>query len=1089
MPPLTKQPIPINFARGLDTKTDPKQLQIGSFLILKNRVFTEEGELVKRNGFGFLPMPSESAEVLTTFNKNLLAAGSVLEAYSPAIQQWIDKGPLQTASLSTSPLIRSSQTQAQTDTAFSQNDLLCTVFTELSTQLVTGQTEVTYRYSVSDASTGENLLYPAVISTADPGFGAPKVFAFGNYFVVVFTGNSAGLFTLNFISINTLTLEVSATTRISSDVTPDTFQAFDGLVVGGNLYLTWNGRDSGHSIFVTYLNSLLVQQTTIGFAGIAGSMFSMVQDPETPTVIYISSYSEVTQKLYVLAINTSLGTVLAPVTITPTPSTNIQNLTSESLGGSVSLFTEVGHQYSYDGALPTNYVQSYSVGASGAVSGPNTILRSVGLASKAFVIDDTIFFACAYQSPYQPTYFVSDSNGNLIAKIAYSNGGGYLPSGLPSVNVTGTIARFAYLFKDLVLPVNKTTNPLAPGGIYSQTGINLATLTIGTSNISTTEAAKNVHLSAGFLWMYDGYTPVEHNFHLWPDSIELTGIISLTPTGDVTSGSNVIVNVSAITDITVGMNITGSGIPANSVVAAILSSSSIEINQNATGTHSATTLTLTGNLSAQQYYYQVTYEWSDSQGNLFRSAPSVPIAVTVSGNSFVKVNIPTLRLTYKVSNPVRIIVYRWSVAQQTFFQVNPFGIQTNPAAPPIVNDPTVDSITYYDMQSDAQIIGNNILYTTGGIVENIGAPAFTSTWLFKDRFFGIDAEDQNLIWFSKQLIESVPVELSDLFTIYAPPNLGENEQNGEVGVGFPMDDKICLFRKGGGGISYITGTGPDNTGANNDFSEPFFITSTLGCDNKKSLALIPHGIMFQASLGKGVWLLGRDLSTNYIGAPVEEFNSSTITSALNIPGTTQVRFTLDSGIILMYDYYYNQWGTFPNLAALSSTIYQGLQTFIDVSGRVYQETPGLYLDGVRQVLTGFTTGWINPAGLQGYLRSYFFSFLGSFLSPHKLNIQVAYDYASGPSQSLTITPTNYWGPWGSDPAWGSGSPWGTPGNVEQWKVNLLQQRCQAFQITMEEVFDPSFGTIPGAGFTLSGLNLVVGLKKGYVPIQAANTAG
>ena len=33
------------------------------------------------------------------------------------------------------------------------------------------------------------------------------------------------------------------------------------------------------------------------------------------------------------------------------------------------------------------------------------------------------------------------------------------------------------------------------------------------------------------------------------------------------------------------------------------------------------------------YFYQVTYEWSDSQGNLFRSAPSIPISVTTTGTN------------------------------------------------------------------------------------------------------------------------------------------------------------------------------------------------------------------------------------------------------------------------------------------------------------------------------------------------------------------------------------------------------------------------------------------------------------------------
>jgi len=42
---------------------------------------------------------------------------------------------------------------------------------------------------------------------------------------------------------------------------------------------------------------------------------------------------------------------------------------------------------------------------------------------------------------------------------------------------------------------------------------------------------------------------------------------------------------------------------------------------------------------------------------------------------------------------------------------------------------------------------------------------------------------------------------------------------------------------------------------------------------------------------------------------------------------------------------------------------------------------------------------------------------------------------------------------------------------------------------LTEVYDGTEGAPAGAGFTLSGLNLVVGLKKGYRPIRSAYSAG
>ena len=48
---LTKQPLSINFAAGLDLKTDPFQVSPGKFLGLANSIFTKGGLLQKRNGF------------------------------------------------------------------------------------------------------------------------------------------------------------------------------------------------------------------------------------------------------------------------------------------------------------------------------------------------------------------------------------------------------------------------------------------------------------------------------------------------------------------------------------------------------------------------------------------------------------------------------------------------------------------------------------------------------------------------------------------------------------------------------------------------------------------------------------------------------------------------------------------------------------------------------------------------------------------------------------------------------------------------------------------------------------------------------
>lgn len=1007
---INKQNLPINFAQGLDTKTDPFQVTPGKFLTLVNSIFTKMGLLQKRNGNAQLPsLPDNSATYATTFNGNLTAIGNNLQAFSAGSRTWVDKGNIIPLGIDTLPLIRNSTNQSQVDTAIAPNGLICTVYTDNVPSAV-------YKYVVADSVTGQNIVAPTVITPSTGAVaGSPRVFLLGKYFVIVFTNLISATNHLQYIAINsTVPTSVTANVDISSQYTPSSKVNFDGVVANNILYLAWNGSDGGGAIRMRSLSSTLGLSGTISFSGKVATIMSVTADESgSSPVIYASFYNAGSSTGYTLAVSHTLVTILAPVETIA--SGTILNITSSASAGVCTIVYEVSNAYSYDGGIATNYIESNTITQAGVVGSPAIVIRSLGLASKSFIFNSNIYFLGIYNSTYQPTYFLIELNGNIVAKLAYSNGGVYYVLGLPSVMVNSDTIQVGYLIKDLVQAVNKTQGAANAAGVYSQTGINLATFTFNASIVST-EIGSNLNLTGGFLWMYDGYTPVEQNFHLWPDYIEVA------------------------------------------------------------------TATTGGHLTAQIYYYVVTYEWSDNQGNLFRSAPSIPvikdISTSMTSTNKNTINVPTLRLTYKIANPVKLVVYRWSTAQQTYYQVTSI-------TSPTLNDPTVDSIAIVDTLADSSIIGNNILYTTGGVVENIGPPACSDVTLYKSRLFLIDAEDKNLLWYSKQVIEATPVEMSDLFTIYVAPTTGAQGSTSILNCIAPMDDKLILFKKDA--IYYITGTGPDNTGANNDFSDPVFVTSTVGCANKNSIVFMPEGLMFQSD--KGIWLLGRDLSTTYIGAPVEIFNQYVVDSALNIPGTNQVRFSLSNGQTLMYDYFFGQWGVFQGAPAISSTLYEGLHTFINSHGQVFQESPGLYLDGSTPVLMGFTTSWFNLAGLQGFERAYFFYLLGSYISPHKIQLGIAYDYNPSPLQSVLISPDNYNAAYGSDSIYGGGSPYGGNPTLEQWRVFLTTQKCQSFQITMQEVFDSSFGAPAGAGFTLSGLNLVVGMKKAYVPKSASNSIG
>lgn len=1000
---LEKTPVAINFAQGLDTKTDPNQVPAGRFLQLQNTIFTKGGLLQKRSGNLQLgSLPDTSYKYVNTFSNNLVSVGTSVAAYSGASQSWVTKGTISPMEVSTLPLIRNSSNQSYIDTAVASNHLVCAVYIETSPSTI-------YRYAILDGITGQNIVSPTTIASAAE---SPRVFVLGNYFVILYSQST----NLKYIAIpiNNPSNPGTVTTLVTNYAIGASQLAFDGVVSNNNLYVAYNATDGGGAIRMTYLNSFLVRQTvatgTSIAAGKTADMMSVCVDSSgvNPT-IWAAFYVTAGTAGYVVARDSQLNSVLAATQIISAGT--ILNITSTATSGSITAFFEVSTAYTYGATLPTNIINKRSVTSGGSVAAASTIVRSVGLASKAFIVSGTSYMLSAYSSSYQPSYFLINSSGNVVGKLAYSNGGGYLTLGLPSVNVTSNVAKMGYLIKDLIEAANKSQSPASATPVFTQTGCNLATFDFTTDGLTTAEIGANLNISGGMVWAYDGTQVTEQGFNLWPD--------------------NVIV----------------------------------------------TTATGAGSIAANDYYYVAVYEWTDNQGNIFRSAPSLPVKqTTTTASSTNTIKVPTLRLTYKTL--VKIVLYRWSTAQQIYYQVTSI-------ASPTLNSTTTDNVTITDTFADSSIVGNSILYTTGGVVENIGPPATNIFALYKSRLFLVDSEDRNLLWFSKQVIESTPVEMSDLFTVYIAPTISAQGNTGPITALYAMDDKLIIFKKDA--IYYLVGTGPDNTGANNDFSDPVFITSTVGCENQNSIVFIPQGLMFQSD--KGIWLLGRDLSTNYIGAPVEAFNNDLVLSAITVPGTNQVRFTLESGTKLMFDYFYTQWGTFVGAAAISTTLYQSLDTFIDQYGRVFQENSGSYLDGSTPVNMSFQTGWINLAGLQGYQRAYFFYLLGNYFSPHKLTVQIAYDYNSSPTQTIIFTPTNYNPVYGGLDLYGSGSTYGGPSNIEQERFFLNQQKCEAIQLTITESYDASFGVAAGAGLTLSGLNLIVGAKSGYTKLPAVQQVG
>lgn len=1079
---LTKQQVSVNFSKGLDTKSDPWQVPIGNFLNLENSVFTKQGLLQKRNGFEQIgTFPTQNIKELSTLNGQLTLIGDGIYAYQDGGMIY-NRGYYKPALVETKSIVKGFINCVQSDSS-SSNGVTCVVYTE-----ELAGPSYTYKYTIYNTETGQIIVSPTTLTgTGGNPNGSPRVIVHNNNFVIVYSVLVGAADQIQYTRIPVVSLVADAPVVISTDALYDTQGSFDLATGQGNLYVVWQSSLGTAGIYATVLDPTFAfpVPTLISTGTIVAEIVTCAFDTTTNnlSVCYYDSGTGggTGPNLYLGIRSLTLSSVLNQTTIVAAPSPLISNVTLCSENGLNTVLYERINSYTYSPSVPTNYISKITVTTAGVVGTPSVFVRGNGLSSKLFYVDNMWYVSTTHQSELQDSYFVLNLDGNVVSKHAYGFGDGYITRGLPGVSVIENTARLSYLLK--------TSSLAGQSGSTETAGINVLSLKIGSVPVYTAEMSNTLNLSGGIQWSYDGLSVTENNFLLHPENVQVIGATSGTLTGNLvqtttysytaiyftidnqgnqiqsaispvidyevfatgatftaneTLGSNTITNVSSFTNVQVGQEINGGGFALATITAINTSTNTITLDVNSVSTATGATYT---------------------------------VATAVRR---VNINIPTIRTTNRTqtgpsAQPILVEVYRTSSTQPGDHAVGGF-----------LNDSTVDFITIQDLSNDAQIINNKLIYTSGGVLPNDSGPPSNYLTIFDNRLWVSDSEKEGTLWFSKIVIPGTPVEMSAFQTYYVNPAAGAQGYTGKITNLTPMDDKLVLFKEDS--ISYINGVGPDATGANSGYSEPIFITSTVGCKHPGSVTISPSGLMFQSD--KGIWILGRDTSTNYIGFPVEKYTEegSTI-KALTIPNTNEVRFVLDSGITLMYDYFFQQWGSFTGIEATSAALYQQLHTYFDEFGRLFKEKRGSYVDGASPVLMKFKTNWFALSGIQGFQRAYFLFLLGEYYTPHKLTINVSYDFNPNATQQLVVTPDNYASVFGSSPVFGSSFGFGGPSRVEKWRLMLQQQKCDSVQVEISESYDPSFGVPAGAGLTLSGMNFIIGVKKGYSPISQFNTAG
>ena len=995
--PLFKSVIPVQFSGALDQKRPDKLSLPGNFLLLENCVRKKYSLVEKRFGhtslsrdiFGTTNTISNGVRC-DTFNGDLIMLdGQKAYSYSASRDTWVDKGDCVVADVELDSVIRNSSTQALSDFA-SRGGISVAVWED---------SRGGSRYSVFDDETGNILVNDAVLHASAT---RPKVVALRNVFLIGYYNTDL---VCRVIPRVTPTVISAATTIVATpdtasywnlDFFQETYAVF--AVSSGSGDLTVGYIDQNGIVSSPIANSL---PTPVSIGTVDAEDFcSVIGDAlHDRTWILYGASSEV----YVLGVTSDLN-VSAEETVAATDSRNATGVVTED--GNLTMFHEVS-AVSAKNHYVNKSIWSWdnSVTPPAVESADATILKSVGLASRAFLDNDVAYVNVAHDSALQPTYFTVRHDGLVVTRILGNVGGGLsrdssgtLASGLPRVQTNASGA-----YETLFQTANRLQIESGGTTLKSNRGLMRGELTFNVNPVGKT-LGRNYHIAGGSLFAYDGVTVFEHGFYLFPE--------------DITKAA-------------------GAG----------------------------------GSLAAGTYSFRVLYEWTDGQGQLHRSAPSITVSQAAASSDKVTLTVPTLRITNRDATSVKIVVYMAAIGLSTVYY------RKSETANTTATDTVAIEV------ATAAVTTNEILYTTGGVYENIVPPACRAIHVHKNRLWAIGLETDEL-WYSKEWVVGEAVAFSDFL------KMPIEATGGSCNAGASLDDKLIQFKDER--IYSLVGEGPLDTGAQNDYGRPQLIAADVGTQLPNSIVETPIGLIFKSS--KGFYQLARNLGIKYIGAAVENYNSLTVTSAILLADENEVRFTTSDGICLVYNYFFNQWSTFSNYQAVSACNALGTYVHLKSNGTVKKEVADQYNDDGARYSMAIETSWLSFASIMGFQRVYEMQLLGDFVSHHYTKVKVAYDFEDAYTDTkyfdtrTGLVSDNYYG---ADPTYGTSDFYGVLNDdatsVYQFRYGPPRQKCESIKLRIEDI--DTIGSTGGGSVKLMAMTFEVGRKSGTNRLSPARSIG
>lgn len=1075
------QTVSLNFGMGLDTRTDPKMVIPTKLTLLQNAIFTDPYRVTKRKGYTQMSLNTLEGGVITSptmirsYRNELLLAGTStggnrLFSWSADELAWGDVGQYVSVAVSkkiiAAPELNwvapggGSAFSFQTGTANSSGAKIGSLVLYGFDQSNQGQsnpvTGAGVYWAVYDDETGNSLFGPStqIVSPYGNTWGYSKVVALGASIFAIFyiTDTSPTVSTAPVLAYQTLTVTPAGYTlgaeQIVGTVTKNPGFTYDVVTTAGGAFVAFSQSHAAPNRLTAVTIDTTGVQTGSAFNAqvLTASLVSIVLD-STGTNAWIYWVGNSGTDIYYTIRNASTLALVQVTTVAQATANNVAQVTAfPTSATSQQMFWSIYTQPAATMTIGVFYpiINEVSVSSTGVIGSPFVFKYGFDIYGKTFTVNGRNYMPIVNLSQSQSTGFIIDI-GVSTSPVPFTDIGTFLPAAKflqteaegiyqEGPNVLGSgysspilvaVRHPGFLNPPLVYsptliglpsgfvvslweeaPVFTATNiSAAPNDITLGAQMGVASITFDFNNIDAYQGIiqqDTVVLNGGIVNQYDGSQTTELGFNVDPDAVSLLGI---------TSGGS-----------------------------------------------------LVGVATGNRFVYYITYEWTDANGNLYQSAPSLPATVvfTSGASNSVEIGWATCTLTQKQNITAKI----WrTIANGTIAYLV--------AA---VENATIGSgwRTYIDTgPSDAFIIGNPTLYTEGGaILENIAPPPSMILWTNNNRAWAIDSENpQTTIEYSKTASPGSGISFSTGLLEYVI-----DSRAGAITGASPMDEKTVILKSQG--IGYFIGDGANDAGTGSTLSNFQIVPSDVGCVNSKSVVLYPDGVIFKSP--KGIYAVNRGVQVYYFGVDVQSYNNQDVQSAILTAYRTQIRFLTSSGVSLIYDYTLKQWSTFTNHDGYSATTWSDpnsnpyLYVYVRTDGNVYLENNTSYLDNVTPFALFAQTAWIKATATQNFERVRQFELLGDYMSPildsaYAVQLSFAYDFVPNFYPSAP-----YYLPLGT----------GIQGAFQD-RIFTKRQKCNSIQVQIAELPTGAIGEY----IDFSDLGMEISSKTGLNKLPGARSVG